>query len=378
MSQPTRIISADSHVTIPGAMVHTHLPSALRDKVTEAEAAMAARMLEAKPQKAAQAELTAERAQMAAMSQMPNMGKGAPWPAAGRPGGHDAVERLKDMDLDGVAAEILYVGAPGLAAAGDLDPGERVQVTKAVNSAAMEWASIDPKRLMPVYTLPINNIAASVAEVERIVAENGKAVQVPLLAREMGVPAYWDTYYDPLWDILSQTGIPVSQHVGGSSYLMGTVMPEDPTPFKGIFQSLPPIFMAECLAGWMVSGVLERFPELNIVLVESGIGWIPYFLERLDTMVGNHGWDTFPEKAISEMPSHYWYNNIAATFEQDLVGIKLLDELGIENLLWATDYPHPDTTWPHSREVLETHFTGLPADQVELIASGNAERLYKL
>ena len=137
MSQPTRIISADSHVTIPGAMVHTHLPSALRDKVTEAEAAMAARMLEAKPQKAAQAELTAERAQMAAMSQMPNMGKGAPWPAAGRPGGHDAVERLKDMDLDGVAAEILYVGAPGLAAAGDLDPAERVQVTKAVNSAAI-------------------------------------------------------------------------------------------------------------------------------------------------------------------------------------------------------------------------------------------------
>ncbi len=155
-------------------------------------------------------------------------------------------------------------------------------------------------------------------------------------------------------------------------------MPEDPTPFKGIFQSLPPIFMAECLSGWTVSGVLERFPELQIVLVEAGIGWIPYMLERLDTMAENHGWDTFPEKAISEKPSHYWYNNMAATFEQDLIGIKLIDELGVKNLVWATDYPHPDSTWPNSREVLEHHCAGLPAEHVELIAAGNAERIYNL
>jgi predicted TIM-barrel fold metal-dependent hydrolase len=379
MAEPVRMISADSHVTLPADLVYQHLSPALRDKVTEAEAALAARMLEAKPQKKAQAELKAEReASGEAMSQMPNMGKGAPWPAAGRPGGHDAAERLKDMDIDGVSAEILYVGAPGTAAAAELDPSERLEVNRAINSAAIEWASIDPKRLMPVYNLPIDDIAAAVAEVERVVAENGKAVQVPLVPRELGAPPYWDTYYDPLWDILTQTGVPLSQHVGASRYLMGTVMPEDPTPFKGIFQSLPPIFMAECFVGWTVSGVLERFPELNIVLVESGIGWIPYFLERLDTMADNHGWDTFPAKAISEKPSHYWYNNMAATFEQDLVGMKLIDELGVENLVWATDYPHPDSTWPRSREILEQHCAGLPAEQVELIAAGNAERIYKL
>ncbi|HEY2330854.1 MAG TPA: amidohydrolase family protein, partial [Acidimicrobiales bacterium] len=221
-------------------------------------------------------------------------------------------------------------------------------------------------------------IKASVKEVERVVAEHGKAVQVPLIPREQGAPPYWDEYYNPLWEILSETGVPISQHVGGSSYLMAGVMPEDPTPFKGIFQSLPPIFMAECVADWTVSGVLERFPALKVVLVEAGIGWIPYFLERLDTMVDNHGWDTFPAKAISEKPSFYWHRNMAATFEQDLAGIRLLDLLGIENLMWATDYPHPDSTWPRSREVLTNHFKDLPRDDIELIASGNVTRLYNL
>ncbi len=378
MGEQFRIISADSHVTIPADLVHQHLPAALSAKVSEAEAALAARMLEAKPQKVKQAELKKERQAQGLGAGMPNFGKGAPWPAAGREGDHDPVARLTDMDVDTVEAEILYVGAPGLAAAAALAPAERVQVTKAVNSAAMQWASIDPKRLMPVYSLPINDVAASVAEVERIVAENGKAVQVPLVPREMGAAPYWDASYDPLWAILSETGVPLSQHVGASTYLMAQVMPEDPTPFKGIFQSLPPIFMAECLAGWTVSGVLERFPDLRVVLVEAGIGWIPYFLERLDTMVDNHGWDTFPEKAISEKPSFYWYRNMAATFEQDLVGVQLLDKVGVDNLMWATDYPHPDSTWPNSREILETHFSNLPADHVEKIASGNVTRLYHL
>jgi predicted TIM-barrel fold metal-dependent hydrolase len=378
MTDSVRIISADSHVNIPKELVDAHLPAKLRDKVAETEKAFAAAMLEAKPQKANQAELKKEReATGEARSGAPNMGKGAPWPAAGRPGEYDAVERLKDMDIDGVEAEILYVGA-GVASLLAMDPDDGVEATRAVNSASIEWASVDPKRLMPVYSLPINDIKAAVNEVERVVAEHGKAVQVPLIPREAGAPPYWDDYYDPLWEILSETGVPISQHVGASSYLMGSVMPEDPTPFKGITQSLPPIFMAECVADWTVSGVLERWPGLKIVLVEAGIGWIPYMLERLDTMADNHGWDTFPGKAITEKPSFYWHRNMAATFEQDLAGIRLLDLIGIENLMWATDYPHPDSTWPRSREILGEHFEGLPNDDIEMIASGNVTRLYNL
>jgi uncharacterized protein len=373
MSDHIRIISADSHVTIPKSLVHEHLPSALREKVEAAEAAYTAQNLAAKPQKAKQAELREGRAPTG----MPNMGGGAPWPAAGRAGEHDAIERLKDMDFDGVEAEILYVGSGGASFAA-LNPTERIEATRALNSAAIAWASVDPKRLMPVYILPVENIAAAVKEVERVVAEHGKAVQVPLVPREVGALPYWDRAYDPLWEVLSETGVPISQHVGASRYLMQDVMAEDPTPYKGIFQSLPPIFMAECVADWTVSGVLDRWPDLHVVLVEAGIGWIPYFLERLDTMVGNHGWETFADHAIKEMPSFYWRRNMAATFEQDTTGMRLLDIIGIENLMWATDYPHPDSTWPRSRAVLEEHFKDMPRDEVEMIASGNVTRIYKL
>jgi predicted TIM-barrel fold metal-dependent hydrolase len=373
MGQRQRIISADSHVSIPKEQVYAHLPSGLRERVEAAEAEYVAQMMAAKPQKAAQAKLKEGRAPTG----LPNMRAGAPWPAAGRAGESDAVRRLEDMDIDGVEAEILYVGSGG-ASFGALDPADRVEAIRAVNSAAIEWASVDPKRLMPVYILPIEDVPTAVREVERIVAEHAKAVQLPLIPREVGAPPYWDEAYDPLWEALSETGLPISQHVGASYYLMQDVMAEDPTPFKGIFQSLPPLFMSESLVGWTVSGVLERWPGLRIVLIESGIGWIPYFLERLDTMAINHGWDTFPEKAISEKPSFYWYRNMAATFEQDRVGMRLLDMIGVENLMWATDYPHPDSTWPRSQEVLQEHFQGLAPEQVELIASGNASRIYRL
>jgi predicted TIM-barrel fold metal-dependent hydrolase len=373
MTERYRIISADSHVTVPAEMVYSHLPEKLKDTVKEAEAQYSAMMLAAKPQKAKQAELKKDRAPTG----MPTMGAGAPWPAAGRAGESNAAARLEDMDIDGIEAEILYVGSGG-ASFYALQGKDRIEAYKALNSAAIEWASLDPKRLMPVYTLPVEDIAASVKEVERVVAEHGKAVQIPLVPREVGALPYWDEAYDPLWEILSDTGVPISQHVGASRYLMQDVMNEDPTPYKGIFQSLPPIFMSECVADWCVSGVLERWPALRVVLVEAGIGWIPYFLERLDTMVDNHGWKTFGDHAISEKPSFYWHRNMAATFEQDLAGIRLLDLIGIDNLMWATDYPHPDSTWPRSHEILETHFKGLPSDDIEQIASGNVTRIYKL
>jgi uncharacterized protein len=210
------------------------------------------------------------------------------------------------------------------------------------------------------------------------VAEHAKAVQLPLIPREQDAPPYWDSFYDPLWEVLTDTGLPISQHVGACRYLAQDVLEEDPTPFKGIIQSLPPIFMAENIADWCVSGVLERWPGLRVVLVEAGIGWIPYYLERLDTMVTNHGWDTFPGKVIKEKPSFYWHRNMAATFEQDLIGVRNRYDIGVENLMWATDYPHPDSTWPRSQEVLKEHFEGLPADEVELIAAGNATRIYRL
>ncbi len=107
-----------------------------------------------------------------------------------------------------------------------------------------------------------------------------------------------------------------------------------------------------------------------------GLGWIPFFLERLDTMKKRHGWDHYD--MLEEPPSHYWRRNVFATFEEDTFGVSQRERLGVENLMWATDYPHPDSTWPHSQQVLATHFADVPREEARAMIGGNAARIYRL
>ncbi len=150
-----------------------------------------------------------------------------------------------------------------------------------------------------------------------------------------------------MWAALSEAGLPLSLHTTATKGL-SFVRAADPTPAKGIFQSLPPMFMAEILGTFIAGGVLKKFPGLHIVLVEAGIGWIPYYLERLDTMHRRHNWAK--RGMMEELPSTFWYSQCHATFEDDMVGMEILDRIGVNNVMWASDYPHPDSTWPESQE----------------------------
>jgi predicted TIM-barrel fold metal-dependent hydrolase len=111
--------------------------------------------------------------------------------------------------------------------------------------------------------------------------------------------------------------------------------------------------------------------------VEAGLGWLPYFLTRLDRMSDRHGWEQLGMN-LPELPSHYWRENMFATFEEDEFGVQNRHEIGVENLLWATDYPHPDSTWPESQQVIHTHFDDVPVDEMRLMVGGNAARIYQL
>jgi predicted TIM-barrel fold metal-dependent hydrolase len=117
-------------------------------------------------------------------------------------------------------------------------------------------------------------------------------------------------------------------------------------------------------------------PDLHIVLVESGIGWIAYYLERLDTMSRRHNWAN--RGMIKELPSSFWRNQFHATFEDDSVGLRTVDLLGAETLMFATDYPHPDSTWPETQHVVEKDFGDLDEVTKEMITWRNAADLYDL
>jgi predicted TIM-barrel fold metal-dependent hydrolase len=357
-----RIISADSHVTIADSAVLGHLEKRYHEAYGKARMEYFARMMQRAKRKDGEGEL-------------PIMSGERPWEAAGRPGERDPHERLKDMDIDRVEAEVLYSDVEAGVGFNTLADGGRVAAFRAFNNAALDFASVDPKRLLVVCLVPIIDVDEAVSEVERLAREGARAIMLPLYPTDLDLPPYFDPRYERLFSAIEDAGLPISQHVGANEALWH-ILRYDTTPAKGIFQSLPPIFMAEVLAAWIVGGVFQRHPRLRVVLVEAGLGWIPYFLERLDTVKKRHGWDHY--EMLPELPSHYWRQNMLATFEEDTYGVSQRHLLGVESLMWATDYPHPDSTWPHSQEVLDTHFREVPVEEARAMIGGNAARVYRL
>jgi len=130
--------------------------------------------------------------------------------------------------------------------------------------------------------------------------------------------------------------------------------------------------MAQILMPMIYGGVLERYPHLRMVLGESGIGWIPYVLWRMDSE-----WeDQFKDLSLTMPPSEYWKRQCWATYQTDPVGMKLVDQLGADKIMWGSDFPHPDGIWPDSREYVAREMADLPADIRHKIVCGNAAGLY--
>jgi predicted TIM-barrel fold metal-dependent hydrolase len=359
IKQRQRLISADSHVTITDEAFLAHVPTKYLDAANEVIEAAQAR---------------------AAGSGMPNNRQGRNWPAQGRPGDADQQARIQDQDIDQVEAEVLYsqstFGFDGSLFYGIKDPDARIACFRSYNDTLADWIAAAPKRLIPVGIVPVMEPAEGVAELERIAGLGFRAATVPSYPDLHGFDYYWDETYEDLWRAFADHQIPLSLHTGTTAGLSGLRV-ADPTPAKGIYQSLPPIFMAELVGTWIVSGLLQEHPRLHIVLVEAGIGWIAYYLERLDTMQRRHNWTARGMK-LKESPSTYWFRQGHATFEDDMVGVRTLDLLGTSNVMWASDYPHPDSTWPESQTVVEKHFQHLPDEDKQKIVWQNAARLYHL
>jgi uncharacterized protein len=369
-----RIISADSHFEIPFERVLEHLPEKHREAAVGMRTGLMEKMMKMFGDGAAQPALRNKPAGSTQAAAVPKL-TGQAYPAEGRPGGSEAHARLEDMDTDQVDAEVLYLNFGDVDMFYELDDDACSAGFHAFTSAAIDVASVNPDRLVPVYPIALHDLDFSIKEVNRIAGEGGRAVMLPAYPTDFALAPYWDEVYDPLFSTLEDLGLAISQHVNVRQ--SNEIGKWDPTPVRAVMQSLPPIFMSELLGGWVLTGIFDRHPRLRVVLVEAGLGWIPYYLQRLDTMKTRHGWEK-RGMTLPKLPSEYWYSNMAATFEEDAVGMKLLDELGVDNVMWATDYPHPDCTWPESQKVIHDHFDTMDQDVMRKIIGGNAARIYNL
>jgi predicted TIM-barrel fold metal-dependent hydrolase len=296
--------------------------------------------------------------------------------------------RLKDQDRDGVQAEVLYgiLGTTGRMN----DPEAAVEVTRVYNEWLADFCTTHPERYAGLASIPNQPLEAAIAEVERV-AKRGVLRGLDI-ANSSDLTPLWDPYWTPLWEAINACGLPLHFHTVGG-YLPDHVrkimmIGSDPTRANAPGApnvALPvaraafaanitqfQINMANILTSMIFSGTLERHPRVRLVLGESGIGWIPYILQRMDAE-----WeDQFKDLALTMPPSAYWRRQCKATFQTDPIGIKLLDDLGAENVMWGSDFPHPDGVWPDSQEYIQKELGHLPADVRRKIVCENAGRFY--
>jgi predicted TIM-barrel fold metal-dependent hydrolase len=290
--------------------------------------------------------------------------------AASHPGYFDSNERLKAMDADGVQCEVMYSEFDFTSKVYQIGDDWKECAT-AYNNSLYDFASIDPKRILITYQMPLIDVDYAISEIFRLADLGARSIQIPNFPSELGMPDYHDERYEKLWSAFAETGIVVANHLTLKDSLWDTFR-RDPTPQKGIFTSLPGFAIAETLAWYILTGVLERHPKLNVVFVEPGLFWLPGYIRFLDSRMDEH-YD-FP--GVKLLPSEYFQRQMAATFVYEPEAVELRHRLGVENVLWSTDFPHPACNWPDASSKIDSLFEGVPEDEVHMITWQNGANMY--
>ncbi len=302
------------------------------------------------------------------------------------PGAHNAHERLKYMDSMGIWAMVMYPNVAGFGAQQFLklqDPELMLTCVEAYNDWQTEWASADSRRLLPIASTPFWDIKAAVKEVERCAAMGHKGILFTGEPHKFGQPMLGDRAWDPLWQTAVDLGLPISFHIGSGNMEGGMTkeMMEVYGKMATFTAGSVEVFLKNAiqLSDLLVSGVLSRFPDIQFVSVESGIGWIPFVLEALDyQFLGNRVAEERPD--LDMLPSEYFARNVFACywFEQ-IAPRRLIDKIGVDRILFETDFPHPTSLYGDDVfERIEAGLSDSTPEQKQAILWGNAQKLYNV
>lgn len=296
------------------------------------------------------------------------------------PGCYDPKKRLEDMDQDGIHASVLFPTVPGMAGtlfAQAQDKELALRCLRAYNDwLADTWCAVNPQRLIGQVIVPLWDVDLAVEEFQRGMMLGHKSLSFPNAPETLGLPGLADPYWDPLWSAVEEAGVPVTCHIA-SGALRGS-LPLDPAagaPAE-IFITIAPSTNFTTIATLLWSGILEKHPNLRFLSVEGGVGWLGYLVQRADEVWAKHRHWSKPK--ITEKPSFFFKRQIFANFMDDPVGLTSRYHIGVDNMLFETDYPHSDTTFPNSREIVQERFKDIPPDETRKIVRDNAIRLFGL
>lgn len=303
----------------------------------------------------------------------------------------DPATRLADMDTDGMDAAVLFGGGP----LGSFNNDLYIASYEAYSRWVMDFCSVARSRLIPIGYVPMRDIDETIEHVKRLAKMGFRAINLPAFPQNpdawntsSGVQAlkpgqvsaltgdpkgslqYWQPEFDKLWSTICDLDLVISFHLGARVPRFGE---------KQYFLADMPmskLSMAEPIAIFIFNAIFQRFPKLRIASVESGVGWFAWFTEYITrTWEKQRFWTESP---LTESPAYYMDNNVWGSFIQDRTGILNRDLPGGKNIMWSSDYPHSETTFPNSREIILRDFEGIPDADIQDIICNNAKKLYRL
>jgi len=296
-----------------------------------------------------------------------------------RPGCHDINERLKDMDIEGVWAEVAFPNMPGFAGrvfeeSSDMELAEAC--TRAYNDWILdEWCASAPGRQIPVVILPYWDINASVKELYRTAEKGARTYSFLELPHMRGFPSYHTDHWDPLFAATVEVDMAVSVHFGSTG--ASDMIPPEGGHSGGVNINRITVMglnSAFAMTQMLTSRMFHKFPTLRVALSEGGIGWMPYLLERIDYVWDRHRWYNDINREIP--PSELFKDHIFGCFIYDEAGIEARHRIGVDQIMFESDYPHSDSNWPDTRKLLEASLADVPDEEARKIVELNARRVY--
>jgi predicted TIM-barrel fold metal-dependent hydrolase len=295
-----------------------------------------------------------------------------------RRGAWDVAARVHDMDLNGVYASLNFPSfLPGFAGQRlqqvTDDPELALACVRAWNDWHLEeWAAYAPGRMIPLQIPYVLDPEIGAEEVRRNAARGFKAMTFSEAPHRLGLPSLHSGHWDPIMRACEETGTVVCLHVGSSGTSPATA-PDAPSDTVGVLFFGYAMFAA---VDWLYSLIPVRFPDLRICLSEGGIGWVAGLIDRLehvrmyDSMYGT--WNDVPDSPADVFRRNFWFCAI-----DDPSAYRQLDVMGAGNVMVESDYPHADSTWPNTQQMLREHLAGVPDDAVERITWRNASELFR-
>ena len=293
-----------------------------------------------------------------------------------RAGCYDIHERIRDMNVNGVLGSLNFPSMTGFC--GQLfmtmdDKEVALELVQAYNDWHVdEWCGTHPGRMIPCAIPPVWDPELMAGEVRRMAEKGCYAVTFSENPEKLKMPSWHSPHWNPFLQACEETGTVICLHIGSSSSVTITAMD---APIDTMI-TLQPMNIVQCAADLVWSPIFRTFPNLRVALSEGGIGWVPYFLERVDYVYKHHHQWTNQDFG-GKLPSEVFNENVLTCFIDDSVGMEVRHHLNMDHVHWECDYPHSDSTWPDAPEAALRYLDGLPRDDIDRITHLNAMRNFR-